>query len=115
MHKKSYNKVVLIGRVGADPVGRYTQTGISTTAFSIATNESWKQPGGKMIEHTEWHAIIAWDKLADFVNEYLYKGQLVSIEGSIRTRSWQAQDGGKRKTTEIICSNVIPLEWKTKE
>ena len=115
MHKNSYNKVILIGHLGADPIGRYTKTGRSTANFSLATNESWKQQSGKTVEHTEWHVVVAWDKLADFANEYLYKGQLVSIEGSIRTRSWKAQDGSSRKTTEIVCSNIIPLEWKTKE
>ena len=115
MHKNSYNKVILVGHLGGDPTGRYTKSGRATASFSLATNESWKQQNGLIAEHTEWHALVAWDKLADFSNEYLYKGQLVSVEGSLRTRTWETKDGINRKTTEIICSNIVPLEWKTKE
>ena len=115
MQKNSINKVFLIGHLGGDPEARYTKSGRPVASFSVATNESWKQQNGLITEHTEWHALVAWDKLADFSNEYLYKGQLVSVEGSLRTRTWETKDGINRKTTEIICSNIVPLEWKTKE
>jgi len=112
MNKNSYNKVILIGHLGADPEGRYTKSGRSVVSFSLATNETWKQTNGALKEHTEWHAIVAWDRLADFSNDYLYKGQLVSIEGSLRSRKWESKSGEQRKAIEVICSNIIPLEWK---
>ena len=103
---------MLVGHLGANPEARYTKAGRPIASFSLATNELWKQQSGKTAEHTEWHAIIAWDKLAEFAQQYLYKGQLVSIEGKIHTRSWENKEGIKGKTTEIICSSVVPLEWK---
>ena len=112
MNKNSYNKVILIGHLGADPEGRYTKTGRSTLSFSLATNEVWKTAEGSTKEHTEWHNVVAWDKLADFGNDYLYKGQLVSVEGTLRSRKWENKAGEQRKTIEVICSNIIPLEWK---
>ena len=103
MQKNSLNKVILIGRLGGKPEGRYTQKGRSVVSFSLATNESWVNDNSKNIEHTEWHMIIAWDKLAEFTNEYLYKGQLVSIEGSLRTRSWDDKEFPiKRKSTHFF-------------
>ncbi len=115
MNKNSYNKVVLVGHLGGDPEGRYTKSGVSTSSFSVATNESLKQPDGSFADHTEWHHVVAWDRLADFSNDYLFKGQLVTVEGHIRTRSWKDSAGGIVKKTEIICSGIIPLEWKTKK
>ena len=112
MNKNSYNKVILIGHLGASPEGRYTKTGRSTVTFSLATNEIWKTANGATKEHTEWHNIVAWDKLADFSNDYLYKGQLVSVEGVLRSRKWENKLGEQRKTVEVICSNIVPLEWK---
>ena len=112
MQKNSVNKVFLIGHLGAPPESRYTKNGRPVASFSIATNEFWKQQDGKTTEHTEWHSIIAWDKLAEFTQQYLYKGQLVAIEGRIHTRRWENKDGGVGKTTEIIVSNITPLEWK---
>jgi len=112
MNKNSYNKVILIGHLGADPEGRYTQTGRATVSFSLATNEVWKQSNGTTKEHTEWHNVVAWDKLADFSNDYLYKGQLISLEGSLRTRKWESKSGEHHKTVEILCTNIVPLEWK---
>ena len=114
MNKNSYNKVIIIGRLGGPPEGRQTQTGRTTSSFSVATNESWKQHDGTFSEHTEWHTVVAWDRLADFSNDHLYKGQLVTIEGHLRTRSW-VSGGEKHKKVEIVCSNVVPLEWKHKK
>tara|TARA_Y100000590_G_scaffold418584_1_gene519504 strand:- start:4045 stop:4395 length:351 start_codon:yes stop_codon:yes gene_type:complete len=111
MQKNSVNKAFLVGHLGANPEARYTKSGRPVASFSLATNESWKEDS-KTTEHTEWHAIIAWDKLAEFAQQYLYKGQLVSIEGKIHTRKWTNSEGRPRKTTEIICSNITPLEWK---
>ena len=112
MQKNSLNKVLLIGHLGAKPEGRYTQQGQASATFSIATNETWKTKEGGSGEHTEWHHIHAWGKLAEFSTEYLYRGQLVSVEGSLRTRTWEDKEGVSRKTTEVLCTNIIPLEWK---
>ena len=110
MNKNSYNKVILVGHLGGDPEGRYTKNGRSTVSFSMATNEIWKIKDGTTKEHTEWHNIVAWDKLADFCNDHLYKGQLVSIEGSWRSRKWESKSGEQRKAIEVICSNIIPFQ-----
>ena len=112
MQKNSVNKVFLIGHLGSAPEARYTKAGRPVASFSVATNEFWKQQNGDSIEHTEWHSIVVWDKLAEFAQQYLYKGQLVSVEGRIHTRNWENKEGEKGKTTEIICSNLVPLEWK---
>ena len=112
MQKNSINRVFLIGHLGGNPEARYTKSGRPVASFSLATNESWKQQGGQIAEHTEWHSLVAWDKLAEFAQQYLYKGQLISVEGRIHTRKWENKDGDAGKTTEIICSNIVPLEWK---
>ena len=109
------NRVVLIGRLGARPEGRYTQQGQATISFSLATNESWKNKEGALVEHTEWHNLIAWGKLAEFGIDFLYKGQLVSIEGSLRTRTWEDKGEKAHKITEILCASIIPLEWKKED
>ncbi len=112
MQKNSVNKVVLVGHLGARPEGRYTPAGRSTVNFSIATNEAWKQQDGQAVNHTEWHHVVAWDKLADFSQEYLQKGQLVCVEGKLHTRSWKSKEGSSMKTTEIIASQITPLGIK---
>ena len=114
MQKNSINKVILVGHLGAKPEGRYTAAGKPVTSFSIATNESWSQ-NGEQTNKTEWHNAIAWDKLADFAQEYLYKGQLVCVEGKLSSRSWKDKDGKNVRVTEVICLNITPLEWQKKE
>ena len=113
MQKNSINKVILVGHIGNKPEGRYTPSGTSTASFSVATNESWIDSDNTKQERTEWHNIVAWSKLADFVTEYIQKGQLVYIEGRLQTRSWKDRDKNLRKTTEIICTAITPLEWKS--
>jgi len=108
----SLNKVILIGRLGANPEGRYTQKGQATTSFSIATNERWKKADGSWTDHTEWHNIVVWGALAEFCAEKLYKGQLVQVEGMLRTRGWKDEGGSSHKITEILCSQIVPLEKK---
>tara|TARA_Y100000590_G_C15241850_1_gene834108 strand:+ start:310 stop:648 length:339 start_codon:yes stop_codon:yes gene_type:complete len=112
MQKNSLNKVLLIGRLGANPEARYTAMGVPVVSFSLATNETWKQKDGDFIEKVEWHNIVIWDKLAEIAQKNLTKGQLVSIEGKLQTRSWENKEGNTIKTTEIICSNFILLEKK---
>ena len=115
MQRSSLNRAILIGRLGKNPEGRYTPSGTSTARFSIATDESWIDSDNNKQEHTEWHDIEAWGKTADFVTQYLKKGQLVCVEGKIRTQSWTDKEGNKRKKTEIVCQNITPLEWKSEK
>ena len=112
MNKNSYNKVILIGHLGADPEGRYTKKGRSTVTFSLATNEVWKTADGATKEHTEWHNVVAWERLADFAQEYLHKGQLVCIEGKLTSRTWQDKENRTVRVTEVLCSSITPLEWR---
>ena len=107
---KSVNKVTLIGHLGAKPESRYTQQGISTASFSLATNEFWVGADNEKREHTEWHQIISWNKLADYVKEYLDKGHYIYLEGSIRTRSWSDKKGRTKKTVEIFATHIVSLE-----
>ena len=113
MHKKSINKVILIGNIGNKPECRYTPSGSPVTSFSLATNETWLNSDNEKVNNTEWHHIVAWNKLAEFSNKYLHKGQSIYLEGKIHTSSWEDEKQGYKKTrVEIICSNIIPLEWK---
>ena len=111
MEKNSINKVILVGHLGANPVSRLTPQGKSTSTFSLATNETWKAKDNEKYEHVEWHNVVVWDKLSDFANQFLYKGQLVYLEGSLRSRRWKDQDNIERKVVEIVCSKITPLEW----
>ncbi len=100
------NRVILVGPLGGDPEMRYTSSGTPVTNFSLATNERWNNQNGERQERTEWHKIVTWSKLAEISNQYLTKGQLVFIEGRIQTREWDDRDGNKRRTTEIIASDM---------
>ena len=100
----SVNKAIVVGNLGKDPEVRFTQSGRAMARFSVATTESWLDRENGRQERTEWHNIVAWDKLADFSNDYLYKGQLVSVEGVLHSRSWTTKAGEPRKTTEILCT-----------
>ena len=113
MQKSSVNKVILVGHIGNKPEGRYTPSGISTASFSLATNESWIDSENEKQERTEWHNIIAWNKLADFVTEYLQKGQLIYIEGRLQTRTYKDKEEIQRRITEVVSTAITPLEWKT--
>lgn len=103
------NKVMLVGRLGRDPEMRYTSSGTPVTHFSLATDESWTDQNGQRQTRTEWHNIVAWSKLAEICNQYLSKGRLVFIEGRIQTREWDDRDGNKRRTTEIVASDMRML------
>ncbi|MBW2631644.1 MAG: single-stranded DNA-binding protein [Deltaproteobacteria bacterium] len=106
------NKVILIGRLGADPEVRYTQDGTMVTNFNMATDEQWKDKNGERVQKTEWHRIVTFRKLAEICGNYLAKGRLVYIEGRLQTRAWDDKDGNKRYTTEIVASNMQMLERK---
>jgi single-strand DNA-binding protein len=103
------NKVILIGNLGADPEVRYTQNGTAVATFRVATTESWKKQDGSKEEKTEWHRVVAWNKLGEICGEYLNKGSRVYIEGKIETRKWQDKDGNDRYTTEIKARDMKML------
>jgi len=102
------NKVILIGNLGADPEMRYTPNGKAVANFRLATSESYVKDGQKTTQ-TEWHKVVAFDKLAEICGEYLAKGRQVYIEGKIRTRSWDDRDGNKKYMTEIVASTMKML------
>ncbi|RUM88921.1 MAG: single-stranded DNA-binding protein [Thermodesulfatator sp.] len=107
----SVNKVILIGRLGADPEIRYTAEGQAVATFRIATNEVWVKNGERQ-EHTEWHRIVAFGRLAEICGEYLSKGRQVYIEGRIRTRSFEDREGNRRWVTEIVASDMRMLDGR---
>ena len=101
------NKVLIIGRVAADPEVRSTQSGQQVATIRVATNRVWNdRQSGQKQEQVEFHSIVAWGSLAGICEKYLKKGQLVMFEGRLQTRSWQGQDGVKRFRTEIVAENM---------
>lgn len=108
----SLNKVQIIGRLGQDPELRYTGSGTAVTNLSIATDESYTQDG-ETVEQTEWHSVTCWAGLAETVNEYLKKGRRVYVEGSLKTREWEDNDGNQRYSTEIHADRVDFLSGDT--
>ncbi|MCF6280682.1 MAG: single-stranded DNA-binding protein [Candidatus Polarisedimenticolaceae bacterium] len=108
---RGINKVILIGNVGKDPETRYMPSGGAVTNVTIATSESWKDKNtGDKQERTEWHRVVFFNKLGEIAGEYLKKGSKVYVEGSLRTRKWQGQDGQDRYTTEIVGSEMQMLD-----
>ncbi len=111
---KGINKVIIIGNCGQDPETRHTPSGNAITNLSIATSESWKdKTTGEAQERTEWHRIVFFNRLGEIAGEYLKKGSKVYVEGSLRTRKWQDNNGQDRYTTEIVASNMQMLDSRT--
>ena len=109
----SINKVILVGRLGKDPEIRSTPGGTSVAKFTLATDEKFTDRQGEKQERTEWHNIVAWGKLAEICGQYLRKGKLVFIEGSLRTDSWEDKESGQKKyRTEIIAREMKMLGGK---
>jgi len=106
----SLNKAMIIGRLGADPEVRYTQSNTAVANLSVATTERYKDKNGEQQESTEWHRIVAWGRLAEICQEYLKKGSLAYFEGRIETRQWEDKDGQKKYTTEIKAFNMQMLD-----
>src|SRR5947207_13968104 len=112
----SVNKVILSGRLGKDPEIRSTPQGTTVAKFSLATDDRFTDRNGEKQERTEWHNIVAWSKLAEICGQYLKKGKLVYIEGSIRTDSWDDKESGqKRYRTEIVAREMKMLDRKGDE
>ena len=105
------NKVILVGRLGKDPEIRSTPGGNTVAKFTVATDEKFTDREGNKQERTEWHNIAAWGKLGEICGQYLRKGKLVYIEGSIRTDSWDDKESGQKKyRTEIIANTMKMLD-----
>jgi single-strand DNA-binding protein len=102
------NKVILIGNLGADPEVRYTQSGTAVATFRVATTERYKKDG-ETKETTEWHRVVAWDRLGEICGEYLSKGSKVYIEGKLQTRKWEDKDKNARYTTEVVAREMKML------
>jgi len=110
---RGINKVILIGNIGQDPEVKYMPSGGAVTNVSVATSETWKDKNtGQPQERTEWHRVVFFNRLGEIAGEYLKKGSKVYIEGSLRTRKWQAQDGTDRYTTEIVASEMQMLDGR---
>ncbi|MFY9813033.1 MAG: single-stranded DNA-binding protein [Dehalococcoidales bacterium] len=106
----SLNKMTIIGNLGSEPEMRFTPSGRPVTSFSIATNWRYTTAEGERKEDTEWFSVVAWGKLAEQCNQFLTKGRLVYIEGRLRLRTWEGQDGKTRARNEIIAEKVKFLD-----
>jgi len=107
---RGVNKVILVGNLGRDPEMKYTASGAAIANITVATSESWndKQTGEK-VEKTEWHRVVAFQRLAEIMGEYLRKGSQVYIEGKLQTRKWQDQNGQDRYSTEVVANDMQML------
>jgi single-strand DNA-binding protein len=107
------NKVIIVGNLGKDPEVSYVPSGAAVAKFSVATSETWKdKTSGEKKERTEWHRIVAWDKLGEICGKYLSKGRQVYVEGKLQTHSYDDKEGVKRYVTEIIAQDVQFLGGK---
>ena len=104
------NKAIIIGRLGADPDVRYTQSNTAVATMNVATNERYTDSNGEKKERTEWHRVVAWGRLAEICQQYVKKGSLVYFEGPIQTREWEDKEGQKRYTTEIKALTMQMLD-----
>ncbi|EBJ8046285.1 TPA: single-stranded DNA-binding protein SSB2 [Salmonella enterica subsp. enterica serovar Agona] len=103
MATRGVNKVILVGNLGQDPEVRYMPNGGAVANLTLATSESWRdKQDGEIREHTEWHRVVVFGKLAEIASEYLRKGAQVYIEGQLRTRRWTDQSGQDKYTTEVV-------------
>jgi single-strand DNA-binding protein len=105
----SVNKVILVGNLGRDPELKYTPSGTAVANFTIATNENWKDKEGQKQEHTEWHRVVAFGKLAEICGEHLRKGKQVYVEGAIRSRTYKDREGAEKTAMEIRLDTMVML------
>ena len=107
---KSVNMVILVGNVGKNPEVKYVPNGAALAKFSLATNERNKDKAGGWQDRTEWHNILAWERLAEIVGEYVHKGAKLYIEGRLQTSSWEDRQSGEKKyRTEIVARDIVLL------
>jgi len=110
---RGVNKVILIGNLGQDPEIKSTAAGAAIANFSVATSESWKDKNtGQQVEKTEWHRVVAFNRLAEIIGQYVKKGSKIYIEGSLRTRKWQDKEGKDHYTTEVVANEMQMLDSK---
>lgn len=110
---RGINKVILIGHIGGDPEIRYMPNGNAVATLSLATTEAWKdKQTGEKQERTEWHRVVCFNRLGEIAGEYVRKGSKLYVEGSLRTRKWQDQQGQDRYTTEIVAADIQMLDGK---
>ena len=115
MSMKSVNKVILVGFAGNDPEVKYTASGIPVGRFSLATSERFKDNNGDFQERTEWHSIVAWQRLAEIVGEFVSKGSRVYVEGKLQTSEWKDRLSGEKKyRTEIVAKDLMLLGSREK-
>lgn len=112
MSARSLNKVLLIGNLTRDPELRYTPNGTAVCTFGLATNRGWTTQTGEAKEETEFHRIVAWNKLGELCSQLLVKGRKVYVEGRLTTRTWTGQDGVQRTTVEVVIEDMIILDSK---
>ncbi len=112
---RSVNKVILIGNLTRDPELKQTSSGQPIVTFGIATNREWVTRDGQKHSSTEFHELVAWGKLAEICQQYLKKGKLIYVEGYLKTRSWDTQEGVKKFRTEVVIDDMIMLEKKQKD
>lgn len=112
---RSVNKVFLIGNLTRDPEMRQTPNGQSVTTFGVATNREWMTKNGEKKSSTEFHECVAWAKLAEIASKFLKKGNLVNVEGYLKTRNWDTPEGVRKFKTEIVVQDLIILEKRAKE
>jgi single-strand DNA-binding protein len=112
MSSRSLNKVMLIGNLTRDPELRYTPTGAAVCTIGLATNRTWTTDSGEKKEETEFHRVVAWNKLAELCSQLLVKGRKIYVEGRLRTNNWQTADGQSRSTTEVVIEDMIILDSK---
>jgi len=115
MASRSLNRVLLIGNLTRDPELRYTPQGTAVCTFGLATNRSWVTESGERREETEFHRIVAWNKLAEICSQFLAKGRRTYVEGRLQTRQWTTQDGSPRQTTEVVINEMIILDSRRSE
>ena len=107
---RGVNKVTLIGNLGQEPELRYTGSGTAVCNMRLATNESYTNSDGEEVQKTEWHSVVAWERLGEVCNEYLDKGSQVYFEGKLQTREWEDRDGNTRYTTEVKAQEMMFLD-----
>ena len=111
---RTLNKVMLIGNVGNDPEINHTPSGIPVASFRLATSENRKDREGNVIEHTDWHTIVAWRGLADIVERLVFRSSRIFVEGKLQTRVYEDKQGNRRRIVEIIADTVLILDNKHK-
>ena len=106
----SVNKMIIVGNLGSEPEMRFTPNGNPVTSFRVATNWRFTNSQGERREETEWFTVVTWNRLAEQCNQFLTKGRLIYVEGRLRTRTWEGQDGERRFRNEIVADNVTFLD-----